>query len=236
MATFVLIHGAMHGAWCWAKIVPLLQKHGHTVIAPDLPGHGLDKAPVAEQSLQTYVNRVCEIIDAQSEPVILVGHSMSGLTISQAAEYRPDKIRTLVYLTARLQQSGETRPMAPTPDRIISEDGRTFMSRLESLKDRYYNDCSDEDVAWAAALLGWEILSLAVTPVTTSDRNFGRVPRVFIECLQDRIIPLARQREMYTIIGVQKIYTLDTSHSPFLSAPVDLANHLLDIADLRFGA
>ena len=75
MSTFVLIHGARHGGWCWYKVVPLLEKRGHTVLAPDLPSHGRDKTSISDVSLQTYVDGVCQILDAQREPVILVGHS-----------------------------------------------------------------------------------------------------------------------------------------------------------------
>lgn len=78
MSTFVLIHGAAHGGWCWYKVVPLLEKQGHTVLAPDLPSHGRDKTPLAAVTLQLYVDSVCKLLDEQQEPVILVGHSMGG--------------------------------------------------------------------------------------------------------------------------------------------------------------
>jgi pimeloyl-ACP methyl ester carboxylesterase len=78
MNTFVLIHGGCHGAWCWYKIIPRLEQLGHRVIAPDLPSHGRDKTPVSTVTLQSYVDAVCAILDAQREPVVLVGHSMGG--------------------------------------------------------------------------------------------------------------------------------------------------------------
>lgn len=74
MTTFVLIHGAWHGGWCWDKVVPLLEQAGHVAVAPDLPSHGADRTPVAEVTLDAYVARVCEILDAQPEPVVLLGH------------------------------------------------------------------------------------------------------------------------------------------------------------------
>ena len=106
IATFVLIHGAWHGGWCWDKVKPILEKNGHTVVAPDLPGHGEDKTPIADVSLAAYTERVCEILDQQSEKVILVGHSLGGLSISQAAELRPENIEILVYLSAFLLKDG----------------------------------------------------------------------------------------------------------------------------------
>jgi pimeloyl-ACP methyl ester carboxylesterase len=108
MGTFVLIHGAFHGGWCWYKVVPLLEKQGHTVLALDLPGHGRDKTPVAAVTLQLYVDSVCKLLDAQREPVILVGHSMGGGIITQVAEERPERIKCLVYLAGALPRNGQS--------------------------------------------------------------------------------------------------------------------------------
>ena len=108
MSTYVLVHGAWHGSWCWEKVVPLLKQAGHQVEPLDLPGHGQDKTPICEITLAAYTKRVCETLDAQAEPVILVGHSMGGIVITQIAEERPEKIQRLVYLTARLLQNGQS--------------------------------------------------------------------------------------------------------------------------------
>src|SRR5664279_2862075 len=100
MSAFVLVHGAWHGGWCWDKVVARLEAMGHTAAAPDMPGHGDDKTPIAGVTLEHLVQRVCETIDAQSEPVVLVGHSYGGAMITQAAERRADKIKSLAYVTA----------------------------------------------------------------------------------------------------------------------------------------
>ena len=160
MSVYVLIHGAFHGGWAWEKITPLLEKEGHTVIAPDLPGHGKDNTPVSDITLQAYTDTVCNILDSQSEPVILVGHSLGGISISQAAEARPEKVRTLVYLAALLQQNGESSSDVMSGDTesiasqhmIMSEDNSTVFIPIEGYKQVSYNTCSDEDVAWAAPL------------------------------------------------------------------------------------
>ena len=235
MSTYVLVHGAWHGGWCWEKVVPLLQKQGHTAVAPDLPAHGKDKTPIAEVSLQSYADRVCGILDAQSEAAILVGHSMGGMVITQAAEYRPDRIRTLVYLCAFLPRNGESLlqlAQADTeglvlPNLVPADDQQSATVRDEAIKDAFYGDCSDEDVAWAKSLLVAQPLAPLATPVSTTEANFGRVPRVYIECLKDRAIPPPLQKQMYTASPCRKVISMDTSHSPFFSAPQALVDHLL---------
>ena len=234
MSTFVLIHGGCHGAWCWYKVIPLLEKHGHTVIAPDLPSHGRDKTPVSSVTLQAYVDTVGAILDAQREPVVLVGHSMGGGIITQTAEYRPDKIKTLVYLTALLPANGESmgqvlrRNTASTSasDFVRTADRSASVVREEVLGNVFYGDCSAEDVALAKLLLTPQATAPLKTPVQTSAANFGRVPRVFIECLRDQAHSLPFQRSVYATFPGQQVISMDTSHSPFFSAPDELAAHL----------
>jgi pimeloyl-ACP methyl ester carboxylesterase len=235
MSTFVLVHGGCHGAWCWYKVAPALEKHGHTVIAPDLPSHGRDKTPVSAVTLQTYVDTVCDILDAQHEPVVLVGHSMGGGIITQVAEYRPDKIKTLVYLTALLPANGEsmgtvlwrnTESMLNS-NFIVTADKSASMVREEALVEGFYADCSAEDVALAKLLLTPQATAPLKEKLQTSEANFGRVPRVAIECLRDRAHPLSFQRSVYPTFPFQKVITMDTSHSPFFSAPDEFVAHLV---------
>jgi pimeloyl-ACP methyl ester carboxylesterase len=238
MSTYILIHGSWHGGWCWDKVKPLLEKEGHTVIAPDLPGHGQDKTPIAEITLQRFVDRVCQVLDEQSEPVILVGHSMGGVVITQTAEARPDKIKTLVYLTAFLPRNGESllqlaqqdQETLILPSLIINEAEGHHAVKEEAIQEVFYQDCSDEDVARAKSLLApREALAPVATPVEISDDNYGRIPRVYIECLRDQTIGPSLQKQMYTTTPCQKVLSLDTGHSPFFSAPEELAAHLTSI-------
>jgi pimeloyl-ACP methyl ester carboxylesterase len=234
MSTYVLIHGAWHGGWCWDKVIPLLEKAGHKVEAPDLPGHGNDKTPVREVSLQAYADRVCGILDAQPDPVVLVGHSMGGIVITQAAEHRPGRIQTLVYLTAFLLRNGETLLQVATEDKdalvmsnlIFADDQSHATVKSETIKEAFYGDCSDEDVARAESLLVPQAAAPFATPISTSEERFGRIPRVYIECLRDKAISPSVQQSMYTALPCQKVISMDTSHSPFFSAPEELAAHL----------
>jgi pimeloyl-ACP methyl ester carboxylesterase len=227
-----LIHGGGHGSWCWDKVVPLLQEKGHLVEAPDLPGHGKNKTPIQEVTLQSCVDKVCNIINTQSEPVILVGHSLGGIVISQVAEQIPNKIKILVYLAANLVKDGES--MATKFGWFLlqnqSQDQSYLTMKSELAADLLYNDCSADDISRAKALLGPDSIAVFKTPVHISNERFGRVPRIYIECLCDKIIPPQLAKEMYTVTPCQKVISLNTGHSPFLSSPKQLATCLLSLA------
>jgi pimeloyl-ACP methyl ester carboxylesterase len=96
MAVFVLVHGAWHGAWCWERVLPLLEQRGHRVLAPDLPGMGRDPTPLAAITLDGWARFVVDLVGRQAEPVILVGHSRGGAVTSQAADRVPDRVAILV--------------------------------------------------------------------------------------------------------------------------------------------
>ncbi len=237
MATYVLIHGAWHGGWCWDKVVPLLEKQGHKAVAPDLPGHGSDRSPISEVSLSAYADRVVEVLEAQSEPVVLVGHSMGGVIISQTAEYRPERVKALVYLSAFLLRDGETLLQVAQddaealvlPNLVMTDDQSSATVRDDALNEAFYGDCSDEDAARAKSLLVPQAAAPFATPLHTTAERFGRVPRIYIECLRDRAISPSVQKKMYTAVPCQTVISMDTCHSPFLSAPDELAAYLAAI-------
>jgi len=237
MSRYVLVHGAWHGGWCWDKVVSLLQKKGHEVEAPDLSGHGKDRTPISEISLQAYADHICGMLDAQPEPVILVGHSMGGAVITQAGEYRPEKIKFLVYVTAYLLQNGESMMQVYMQDTesslgsaIIMAEDQTYMTlRDDAVKEVLYGDCSHPDVARAKSLFVPQASAPFATPVISTEENFGRIPRVYIECLRDRAISPSVQKKMYTALPCKKVISMDTSHSPFFSAPEELVTHLTSL-------
>ena len=236
MSTFVLVHGAWHGAWCWEKVVPLLEEAGHDVVVPDLPGHGEDGTPMPELSMQSYADRVVRAVDEAAEPVILVGHSMGGIVVSLVAEARPDRVSKLVYLTGFLLEDGETllsvaendKEAIVLPNLAPNEDGSAFTVR--NIKDVFYADCSEEDVEAVRSRLVPEPAFAFATPVAVTEGNFGRVPRAYIECVQDRAIGITAQRGMHERLPCETVVSMQTSHSPFFSAPEELAGHLVALS------
>lgn len=237
MGAFVLVHGAWMGAWAWHQVVPLLEAAGHRVAAPNLPGHGVDCTPVSECSLQSYAQRIVDILESQSQPAVLVGHSMGGAVVSQAAEMRPDRIARLVYLTAYLPRDGESiyglamqdQDSRVGPNLVMNEAQGTIGVREDAMADVFFHDCSPASVALARALAQSDPLAPLGTPVRLSNAAYGRVPRTYIQCLNDRVISPALQRQMYNATPCDQVLSLSTGHAPFLAAPQRLADLLLGL-------
>jgi pimeloyl-ACP methyl ester carboxylesterase len=167
---------------------------------------------------------------------------MGGIVITQVAEERPEKIATLVYLAAYLLQNGESLSQVASVDTdslllpmvlVNREQGYATFKEEAPLKEAIYADCSDEDVERAMSLLVPQALAPFVTPISTTVERFGRVPRVYIECLHDRVISPSCQEKMYTALPCQQIISMETSHSPFFSAPEELVRHLTSLESER---
>lgn len=238
MATFVLVHGAWHGSWCWRHVVPLLRARGHTVHAPDLPGHGDDPAPASAQTLESYAGRISDTLGACSGDVVLVGHSLGGLVISAVAEARPERLRRLVYITAFLPGDGDSlvRICSVDPDNplnaasVRTPDGKCVTVDPERIRELFYADCPSEDVALARARLGPEPIAVMFQTVHVTAERFGRVPRAYIQCSRDVALPLFIQEQMVAASPCATVLTLPTGHSPFFAAPEGLAAQLDSLA------
>jgi pimeloyl-ACP methyl ester carboxylesterase len=238
---FVLVHGAWHGSWCWDQLTPLLRAQGHRVTAIDLPGHGADRTPVTQITLASYVESVIAALEASREPVVLVGHSLGGMTISQAAEERPEQIRSLVFLSAFVMADGETAVSTRadpgnkvTPVLLIDFRSGTkvpLQTRLDVAKPQdvklaFYEDCDESDVRSALARLGPEPFAPMSEKLRLTPERFGRVDKVYIFCSRDNAILPATQRAYFSKWPMRAGIMLESGHSPFLSMPGRLSRVL----------
>jgi pimeloyl-ACP methyl ester carboxylesterase len=233
---FVLIHGAWHGAWCWYKVLPALEAAGHQATALDLPSGGVDLTPAAGVTREQQTARVVALLDELREPVVLVGHSAGGMVISTVAEARPDKIERLVYLSAFLLPNGAS-PVAEA----ARDEGSTLSAHLQfspdgtivvdpsARRDVFYGDCDDRDVALAQSLLR-PIGLRTTTDLLVLGAGFERVRRFYVSCLRDQAISPAFQQRMYTALPCERVLTIPSDHSPFLSHPGALLRALMTIA------
>jgi pimeloyl-ACP methyl ester carboxylesterase len=120
MTTFVLVHGAYHGAWCWKDLAKRLRAFGHEVYTPTLTGLGERSHLMAiRPTLETFVEDVAQVIRYEDlTDVILVGHSFAGAVVSALADRMPDKLSQLVYLDAQVLLSGQAPADNAPPDAI----------------------------------------------------------------------------------------------------------------------
>jgi len=238
VSTFILVHGAWQGAWCWNKVAPLMLAAGHQVLTPDLPGHGNNPLPARLVSTTDYVKTIQDLIERQDHQVILVGHSMGGMVITQVAEQVPERIARLVYVSGFLLKNGQSindMEALVADSRLagnlqLSRDKSSLIVPDQLIREAFYSDCNEEDYQFALARLQGQPAQPFLTPVQHSEARFGSVSRVYIECLYDRAIPVAAQRFMHQNLQCVKIVTLECGHSPFYSVYNKLADVLLNLS------
>jgi pimeloyl-ACP methyl ester carboxylesterase len=239
MARFVLVAGAWHGAWCWERVVPLLEARGHRAETAELPGMGANTTPLAGLDMMAWAQAVADVIESDPEPVILVGHSRGGAVISQAAELVPDRIRLNVYLTALLLKDGEAgldivglvpEGTVNMPEMTPTEDELAFNLDPTAVGPILYHRTEPALVERALAHLKPEPHFGLFSPLTLSEARYGRVPRAFIECLDDLTLPLVLQRAMLARQPCDHVRSIASDHCPNYSEPEALAATLDDLA------
>ena len=239
MAGFVLIHGSWHGGWCFDPVAEILRARGHAVLAPTLPGMGGTAEELAAVTLDGWADFAlehCRRLRAETGgPVVLAGHSRGGLVVSTAAERDPRAMDALVYICAMMLPAGLSRAEfkkleGPNPafDAIISPvHGGVGTVVDPAAAGAVFAQASPPDLV--AAVLprliaephGPRSEKLVLTP-----ERWGSLPRTYVECTQDRTIPIDSQRKMQQFSPGAHVVTLDADHSPYLSRPVELADAL----------
>lgn len=243
MPPIVLVHGSWHWAGCFTRVQEQLRLRGQTSLAVDNASHG--QSPVSWSDIATmedYARPVAELVEAQSEAVILVGHSMGGVTLSYLAEIMPERIAALVYLSgfmtgdglSAMDQIGKYHaheacaPLFEATTLLPDSRGiKLHVERQQSIREAFYADCTDEDIAFATRHV-CEINT--IVPNLYTPRITHELERHYITCSQDRAIPLASQEDMITRFPNTVTHRLDTSHSPYFSAAAPLAEILSAIA------
>ncbi len=240
MARIVLVHGAYGGAWCWERCVGPLLEAGHTVETLDLPGAGDDQTPVESVTLESCAARVCEVLESKPEPALLVGHSMGGVVVTQAASNCPERVRELAYVCAFMPANGQslidlTKYPEGANDMIqasIEVRGDPPVAYLppEATAGAIYNCCDEESLAWAVERRRPQPVAPFATPVDVDDAVLAAIPRSYIFTAHDHSIPPELQRRMIAEHPCQKVFELDADHAPYLSATDDLVAALLELA------
>jgi pimeloyl-ACP methyl ester carboxylesterase len=234
-ATVVLIHGAWHGAWCWDRVVPLLEDADVPTVAVDLPGHGASTEPLGD--LYAHIAFVRDLLDGIDGPIILCGHSYGGAVISEAAA-GIDSVRHLVYLCAIVPEVGE--PLGGVmADTVTPEQGRSELGSAMQIQDDgtmtldldasvpvFYADCADDDVAAARKQISAHSAASFAQPLRAA--AWHDIPSTYVVCTEDRAINPEFQRALATRTTASVEWP--TSHSPFFSRPDLVADLLIGLA------
>ncbi|MEV6899203.1 alpha/beta fold hydrolase [Amycolatopsis sp. NPDC051372] len=236
---FVLVHGAWHGGWCWDAVAADLCSRGHHVDAVDLPGR-TDPAEAGAATLEHAVATVRASVEAASGQVVLVAHSLGGITATQVAARVPERIARLVYVGAFVPGHGQSfRDLASTEQFRVSVvaqrkkidvvAGLTYPPAPHEV-EAFFEACDPEIARGAVARLVPESLAFDTHPVSLPDGALDGVARTYVETLRDKALPIASQRAMHTAAGITDVVSLDTDHSPFFSRISELTELLLATA------
>lgn len=235
--TIVLVHGAWVDGAAWDKVAPLLKAKGHEVIIVELPGHGKDNTPANTLHLQTYVDAVKKAIGNRKN-VLLVGHSMAGMVISEVAEQIPAQIKTLVYVGAFLPRNGENLLKLSGQDKDshlgkflqVDQQNGTGSFTPEGIRDVFAAQVPEADFQQLAARRRPEPLGPLGETVTLTDENFGKVDKAYVFTVNDKANSYSEQQQMVNDGHVNRFYALPSDHVPFLSMPDLMAAVLLQEA------
>jgi len=240
MAGFLLIHGAMHGGWCFDAVADILRARGHTVVAPDLPGMGGDEETLRGTTLDGWTDFLLDELRMLRraigrEPLVLAGHSRGGINISAAAEADPSAMDALVYICALMVPNGMSglslRAILPRDEemeKLIASRPQSTAATLDPEAGvQLFAHRSPPGLAQAAMRrLVAEPMGPLATELQLTPERWGSVPRTYVECLHDRTVTIAQQRKMQELASGAQVVTLDSDHSPFLCVPEALAEAL----------
>jgi pimeloyl-ACP methyl ester carboxylesterase len=238
--SFVLVHGAWNGAWVWEEVETRLKAKGASVRSVTLPAHADDETLPTQVSLAAYVDRVLSVMDAGT-PVTLLGHSFGGVVISLTAERRPEAVERLIYVGAFLPADGETAlelAMSDTESDLGAalefdmERGVVGIQR-EAFPPLFCADCSEAHLSVLGEKYSDEPLAPLVEPIELSETAFGATPKYYLFTAEDRVLSPSFQQRVAGRVDLAGSATLNTSHSPFFSAPDRLVASVSELARAR---
>ncbi|KAB1157824.1 alpha/beta fold hydrolase [Flavobacterium luteum] len=234
--TYVLVHGAWADESAWGFVRNNLAKKANVVVV-NLPAHGADNTYGVGVGLNDYVKTVTNVINAQKGKVILVGHSMAGVVISQVAENIPNKIDKLIYVSAYLPKNGENvsgitnKFLNNKPIEVFefNKDYSLVSIKKDAIATVVCADCPDymKDVL---------VKYHRAEPTKGLNDNvkltikFAGIPKYYISTKNDYAVPYLLQQQMIKDNGtVKKVFEMNTSHLPFVVKPAEFVDILTSI-------
>ena len=228
--TFVLVHGAWHGGWCWRRVADILEARGHTVLTPTLTGVG-ERAHLLSRdiTLDTHIADVVEVFRQQNlDEAVLCGHSYGGWVVSGAVEILRSQVAGLVFVDAHLPDEGQMGvDTSNGREDILEAAKRGELSRPPQTAE--YLCVNENDRAWVDSMLTPQPIGVSLQPIRLTGareaiprRAYVRAP-AFRSPTFDESLRRARERGY-------RIYEVPGGHDVMLDQPSLLAQILLDAA------
>lgn len=234
--TYVLVHGAWADESAWGFVRNDLAKKANVVVV-NLPAHGADNTYGVGIGLNNYVKTVTDAINKVPGKVILVGHSMAGVIISQVAENLPQKIDKLIYVAAYLPKNGEdvstitNRFLNNKPIEVFefNPDYSLVSIKKEAIANVVCADCPDYMKDVLVKYHRAEPVKGLNDKVKLTAR-FNTVPKYYISTKNDSAVPFVLQQQMIKANGtVKRVIEMETSHLPFVVKPQEFLQILSQI-------
>jgi len=232
MTTFVLVHGAWHGGWCWKKVVPLLRAAGHAVYTPTLTGVG-ERAHLRSQNvgMATLIQDIVSVIEYEDlEDVVLLGHSYGGMMVVGVSDRIPQRLSHLVFLDALVPENGQSlKTMSPDYYKELkalhdAEGGDWYAP----VPDWNFGVTDPEDLKWLRSkLTPASPLPTLEDPITLTNPQALALPRTYILCNENGVKSgFAGFAESASAKG-WRVVEVNTGHDAMISAPEELTSILI---------
>ena len=232
MASFVLIHGAWHGGWCWVRVARLLRDAAHEVYTPTLTGLG-ERAHLASPQidLETHVQDVVGVLEADElRQVVLVGHSYAGMVISGVAARAANRLSHLVYLDAFVPEPGRALfdYLGPRAD-AVRESARTGGDgwRVPPFPPERFGVTSQRDREWLQRRLVPQPLASFEQPLAAAGGE--RLKRAYVYCASPAMGAFDQFAERLREDRKWQYHEIKTGHDAMVTAPGEVAKFLLGL-------
>jgi pimeloyl-ACP methyl ester carboxylesterase len=232
--TYVLIHGAFHGGWCWQMVGKELRSKGNTVYTPTLSGQGERKNTLDTNiNLQTHIQDVVNTIVMEDlHDVILVGHSYAGAIIAGVADRIPERLSKLIFLDALIVENGQSANDLNPADVVegfkkasIKNDNGLSIPILSS---EFFGVTDSATIKWANAKLTNQPYRTFSQKLVLRNPYGNNIPITYIACIGPELRAIQRSVDIAKAKKGWKYLEINTGHDAMLTKPVNLAKLLLN--------
>ena len=231
-STYVLVHGAWHGGWCWKKVVPALRAAGHEVYTPTLTGLG-ERAHLANPAidLATHIADVVNLLEAEElAKVVLVGHSYGGMVVTGVADRAASRLRRVVYLDAFLPENGKCLLDYLHPDRRTLINQGQIGGFVDPLPLAIFGVTEPQDVAWVTRHEMRQSYRTFAQPVHFTGNGGASLPRTYVYCTKPPTGSFDQFAERLRRDPAWRFYELETGHDCMITDPQSVIRILLENA------